>query len=244
MTRFQPLPSQVLWISVTTAHTGTCVFRPFLTAQRPSSPISGKWLLRDCTVRIPPSCLGASRTGLQAEKAMFRATGGVNTHKGMIFSMGLLAAAARISVQQAALEGRISGQLPPSASGEWDLSVPNLLSLAGGLCREETERDFEALNKRAESRGEDLLCLSHGERLYLKYGCRGIRGEAADGFPSLSQIACPALTGAAAYAGLLRPFPSQPSRPRTRSLTAGPRLSTTADWTGKWNLVRLRPFFT
>ena len=29
-----------------------------------------------------------------AEKAMFRATGGVNTHKGIIFSMGLLAAAA------------------------------------------------------------------------------------------------------------------------------------------------------
>ncbi|MFR5732678.1 MAG: triphosphoribosyl-dephospho-CoA synthase [Clostridium sp.] len=33
-------------------------------------------------------------TGIEAEKAMFAATDGVNTHKGMIFSMGTIAAAA------------------------------------------------------------------------------------------------------------------------------------------------------
>lgn len=179
------------------------------------------------------------RTGLQAEKAMFRATGGVNTHKGMIFSMGLLAAAAGYQYGRQ-LSERISGQLPPSASGEWDLSVPDLLSLAGELCREETARDFEALNKRAESRGEDPLCLSHGERLYLKYGCRGIRGEAADGFPSLSQIAYPALTGAAAYAELLRPFP-KPSLSLSDRVSQPDRGSLSdSGLDGKWNLVRLQ----
>ena len=34
-------------------------------------------------------------TGIEAEKAMFAATDGVNTHKGMIFSMGTIAAASR-----------------------------------------------------------------------------------------------------------------------------------------------------
>lgn len=33
-------------------------------------------------------------SGVKAEKAMFAATGGVNTHKGIIFSMGLAAASA------------------------------------------------------------------------------------------------------------------------------------------------------
>ena len=34
------------------------------------------------------------QTGIMAEKAMFQATGGVNTHKGMIFTLGIFCAAA------------------------------------------------------------------------------------------------------------------------------------------------------
>ena len=34
---------------------------------------------------------------------------------------------------------------------------------------------------------------THGEILYIQQGCRGIRGEAMDGFPAVSGIALPAL---------------------------------------------------
>ena len=34
---------------------------------------------------------------------------------------------------------------------------------------------------------------THGEVLYIKEGCRGIRGEAMDGFPAVSSIGLPAL---------------------------------------------------
>lgn len=179
------------------------------------------------------------KTGLQAEKAMFRATGGVNTHKGIIFSMGLLAAAAGYQYGRQLAE-KISGQLPLSDSGTWDPSVSDLLSLAGELCRDEIERDFEALNKKAESRGAGISSLTHGERLYLNCGCRGIRGEAADGFPSLSQIACPALADAAAGLKLSRPFP-RPSLSLSGSISEPGRepLSDSGPG-GKWNLARLQ----
>ena len=49
--------------------------------------ISGKGISRTFFPRI-------RRTGVLAEKAMFRATGQVNTHKGLIFTMGILSACA------------------------------------------------------------------------------------------------------------------------------------------------------
>ena len=46
-------------------------------------------------IRLPDGLFKATvRPELKAEKAMFAATGGVNTHKGIIFSMGLAAASA------------------------------------------------------------------------------------------------------------------------------------------------------
>jgi triphosphoribosyl-dephospho-CoA synthetase len=41
--------------------------------------------------------LNIRKTGIEAEKAMYAATGNVNTHKGMIFTMGILLAAAGIN---------------------------------------------------------------------------------------------------------------------------------------------------
>lgn len=106
--------------------------------------------------------------GIQAEEAMFAATGGVNTHKGMIFSMGLIAAAAGLFFQTH------SCFLPE-----------DILTLAGQLCAQTLERDFERIDPAAPR--------THGEVLYVRHGIKGIRGEAIKGFPSIRDISLPAL---------------------------------------------------
>ena len=114
------------------------------------------------------------KTGLLAETAMFDAAGGVNTHKGIIFSMGILAASAGFLFGQSRLN------LP-------SLNLSELLSLAGKLCRKEIQEDFSALEQRRQQAdaksGTGNVHFSHGEKLYLAYGCRGIRGEPPTDFP-------------------------------------------------------------
>jgi triphosphoribosyl-dephospho-CoA synthase len=103
--------------------------------------------------------------GLQAEHRMLAATGGVNTHRGAIFCLGLLAAAAgrqsRLggSLRAAALAGRVTDQ--------WG----DGLRLAG-----------------------QQSAASHGAAAVRRYGVRGARDEALDGFPTLLDIALPAMS--------------------------------------------------
>lgn len=105
--------------------------------------------------------------GVQAEEAMRAATGGVNTHRGVIFSLGLICAAL----------GRLYGSNRPC-------SRPEVLKLAGELARP-VLGDFEGLTLEN--------CRSHGEKLYALHGVTGIRGEAAAGFPSLDTYGLPML---------------------------------------------------
>ncbi len=98
------------------------------------------------------------------ESALLRATGGVNTHRGLLFTGCLVAAAA------GSLLGR--GQTPEARS-----VCRCVGALARGLCA----RDF--------SRGG---LRTHGERLFRKYGAPGIRGEVEAGLPAV-QRGLPAL---------------------------------------------------
>lgn len=107
--------------------------------------------------------------GLRAERAMLAATGGVNTHKGAIYSMGLLCAAA----------GRLW-------SADGICTDPEaLLSECAALAREAAQKAL------ADVRAE--TCRTAGERLWLRCGQRGVRGEAMEGFPSVRHLAFPAL---------------------------------------------------
>ncbi len=107
--------------------------------------------------------------GLLAEQDMFRATRGVNTHKGMIFTFGLLSGAAGW------LSAR-SDRLPtPDKLGY--LSA----AMTAGICR----REYAGLAAKQQ--------LSHGERTYLLYRTPGARGEAESGFRSLRHCAYPSL---------------------------------------------------
>lgn len=111
-----------------------------------------------------PLLFGKLRTlGLQAESHMLEATGGVNTHKGLIFSGGILCGAVGYLLAEKA--NFTAGDI----SRVCRLMLPRLLE------------DFEKITPHG--------FLTHGETLYLRHGLTGIRGEAGMGFPlTLGQI--------------------------------------------------------
>lgn len=102
--------------------------------------------------------------GVGAEQAMFAATGGINTHKGMIFSAAILCGAL----------GRLHGGV-----------LPVTLSQLREGCA--------ALGRQALSDFEAASLPTAGMRCYLDQKVLGIRGEAAAGFPAAAQVALPAL---------------------------------------------------
>lgn len=105
--------------------------------------------------------------GLAAEKAMFAATGGINTHKGAVFLMGTLCGAA----------GRL-------VSSRWHRpTAAELMKECGMMTASVMEEDF--LRIRANG------ARTAGEVLYLDHGLRGARGEAAEGFPSVRERSLP-----------------------------------------------------
>ena len=128
---------------------------------------------RDTAGSGPEEAFAALRAaGKEAERALFAATGGINTHRGAIFSLGLLCGAA----------GRL-----------WTADEPcrdpaALAEAAAALCREAVERDRAAARR--------LGPVSDGERLFQSCGMGGARGEAASGFPSVLRTALPVLDAA------------------------------------------------
>lgn len=114
--------------------------------------------------------------GLQAEQAMFRATRGVNTQKGLIFLLGVLTAAAAQTVRRR--------QRP----------APEIVLLAAAeMTKGVVARELAPLLVNPQQRK-----LTAGERLYLAYGVTGIRGELEAGLPAVREGGLPALRAALA----------------------------------------------
>ena len=102
--------------------------------------------------------------GKQAERDMLAATGGVNTHKGAIFTLGVLCGAI--------------GRLWTAEEG---FPTPEaILDEAAAMTRETLEQELPAARWNTA-----------GEALYQKYGVRGIRGQVADGLPAVREIGLP-----------------------------------------------------
>lgn len=122
---------------------------------------------RESAYLAGPQTLRALRpTGLACELAMFTATGGVNTHKGGIFSLGLLCAAAgRLTQRHEALTQR-------SLCHETSL-------ICTGIVEQELKNSGIAKTK--------------GEQQFQAYGFTGARGEAASGFITVRQSGLPYL---------------------------------------------------
>lgn len=128
------------------------------------------------TAALPPAETfpALRQAGRQAERAMFAATGGVNTHKGAIFTLGIICGAA----------GRLWRAEAPCREAE------AILAECGAMTSAALEAELAALDAGTAR--------TAGERLYLAHGLTGVRGEAARGFPSVANVALPALRQALA----------------------------------------------
>lgn len=112
------------------------------------------------------ACFDALRVpGLQAEADMRRATTGVNTHKGAIFSLGIACAALGM--------GYGAGETPED-------TLLRCGRMTGARMAEELRR----------AQGE---ARTFGEQLYRRTGVGGVRQEAAAGFPGVREAALPRL---------------------------------------------------
>ena len=112
------------------------------------------------TAALPPeeTFLRLREAGVEAERAMLQATRGINTHKGMIFSMGCLLG-------------------PPAACGGRRpcRDAARLLEECARMSAGAVEDAFSALTPETAR--------TFGARLYLETGLRGIRGEVVTASP-------------------------------------------------------------
>ena len=105
-----------------------------------------------------------NKIGIEAEELMYSVTGGINTHKGVIYSMGILCAAI----------GRLwRPELPFS-------DIYQICSESAKIAREQIHKDFK---------DNDLT--TAGKRIYKNTGITGIRGEVLSEFASVIKIALP-----------------------------------------------------
>lgn len=116
--------------------------------------------------------------GIRMEQEMFGATKGINTHKGIIFSMGLLLAA----LGRLLKEDQFAGERMPSLNPQ---DTERIFSVIMGVTEGLVSKDFADIHQKS--------ALTHGEKLYLEYGFTGIRGEAEKGYPVLRDEVLPYL---------------------------------------------------
>ena len=133
-------------------------------------------------VAMQPDCTGGAvsavrkqlqRTGFALEQAMFAETGGINTHKGTIFIFAYLLGAAGRLLHADHRSLSVSG-------GQHQLTA--------ALCAE-----VQQLAAGSVAEWKTQLAAkqhyTHGERMFLQYGCCGIRGEVEAGLPLVNRNA-------------------------------------------------------
>lgn len=116
--------------------------------------------------------------GILAEKSMFKATKGINTHKGVNFSFALLLGST----------GAYLAQHPELLDSPSSFSAENSQAICQAIIPMTShliEMDLGDLQSKTE--------LTYGEKLYLNYGIKGPRGEASQGYPSIWEKSLPYL---------------------------------------------------
>lgn len=122
--------------------------------------------------------------GIETEREMFEATKGINTHKGMIFLLGVVI----VSVGKLLYEKNLK-----TFKEKKELAVEerDLYSISQNIkeCCKDILLDFELI----EEKVKQGYSLTNGEKLYLNYGFLGIRGEVKEGIQIVFKRALPYL---------------------------------------------------
>lgn len=105
--------------------------------------------------------------GQKAEADMLAATRGINTHKGAIFSLGILCAAL--------------GRLPKELWKMPDAVLKECAAMTAGL----VAADFAGLTREN--------AVTTGQKLYLQHRITGVRGQMEAGLPAVRDVGLPAL---------------------------------------------------
>lgn len=100
--------------------------------------------------------------GIEAEADMLERTNGVNTHKGMIFIMIVTISAIIINIKK---HGKFI----------------NIRDEIKNLTKDLSKKDFDKLDEKKK--------LTYGEKLFIKYNLKGIRGEVEEGLPIIFNVA-------------------------------------------------------
>ena len=149
--------------------------------------------LRPCFVQCADLGLGGMvsadelrQIGLAGETAMFEATGGVNTHKGLVFSLGILCAACGILLAQkyAQDEDNFDGAI--RFDGE-ELQK-TCAQIAAGLLGENPAQTGASRS--------GAVAETHGEVVRRETGISGVKGEALSGFETAFTLGLPVLRDA------------------------------------------------
>ena len=123
---------------------------------------------RETAAQPAPETFKALRPlGCEAEGEMLEATGGVNTHKGAVFSVGIVCAAL--------------GRLDRALWSDPARVLAEVSAMTAGL----TAGDFEGVT--AEN------ATTAGQKLYVQYGITGVRGQVEAGLPAVLNVGLPAL---------------------------------------------------
>lgn len=108
--------------------------------------------------------------GQEAEKSMLDATNGINTHKGANFSFAIILSA-------------IGNYLQKTKSSLKKIDKRRIRLYIQEMTHHLIEEDLK--------KSKNNTSLSNGEKLFLKYGITGIRGQAAMGYPDLFDYLLP-----------------------------------------------------
>ena len=107
------------------------------------------------------------RIGILAERAMYQATGGVNTHKGLVFHLGILCGAAGACHRSF---GRVA--------------LKQLMEMEQAMVRNVLVKEVQNME----------TFVSKGEKNLQKYGLTGARGVAISGYFSVFKISLPVMS--------------------------------------------------
>jgi triphosphoribosyl-dephospho-CoA synthase len=153
---------------VTPVSAGTHEDMDYFTFLRSTAAIShAMYLCAQVGIDYDTEILNKIRSvGIAAEENMFGATGGINTQKGLLFASGVVCAAAGNIIRN---KRRI---------GNHELS-----RCCSEICEGIVVRELGNLLYKPR--------ITNGEKLYIKYGVVGIRGEAEKGFPSVINVGLP-----------------------------------------------------